>query len=200
RLIVVIGGFLFGVSALGISMDKLTIIIGALSVGIGLGLQNIFNNFVSGVILIFDKPFSVGDFVELADKKGRVQDIGIRSSTLITQEGAEVIIPNGDFLSNRLVNWTLSESYSQSGITILIDSNSDIPKIFQLIEEEVKDMPHIKVDMPVEILYSKVTTDAIELKINCWITNIYREQQFKSQLLQLLFSRFKKEGINMSSV
>jgi len=200
RLLIIVGGFLIGISALGISMDKLTIIIGALSVGIGLGLQNIFNNFVSGVILIFDKPFRVGDFVELADKKGRVQDIGIRSSTLLTQEGAEVIIPNGDFLSGRLVNWTLSKSYSQSGITVSVNSNSDMTKVFQLIEEETRNLQYVKKEMPVEILYSKVSTDSIELRINCYITNIYNDQLFKSNLLQVLFARFRKEQIEISSV
>jgi len=200
RLLIIVGGFLIGIGALGISMDKLTIIIGALSVGIGLGLQNIFNNFVSGVILIFDKPFRVGDFVELADKKGRVQDIGIRSSTLLTQEGAEVIIPNGDFLSGRLVNWTLSKSYSQSSITVSVNSDSDMAKVFQLIEEEAKNLPYVKKEMPVEILYSKVSTGAIELKINCYITNIYNDQLFKSSLLQVLFDRFKKEQIDITSV
>src|SRR5690606_25658169 len=77
RLVIIVIGFLISVTALGISMDKLTIILGALSVGIGLGLQNIFNNFVSGIILIFEKPFRLGDYVELGDKKGRVKEIGI---------------------------------------------------------------------------------------------------------------------------
>jgi len=200
RLIIVIGGCLFGVGALGISMDKLTIILGALSVGIGLGLQNIFNNFVSGVILIFDKPFRIGDFVELADKKGRVQDIGIRSSTLITQEGAEIIIPNGDFLSGRLVNWTLSKSYSKSGITIKVSSNSDIDRIIKLVEEEACGIEYTKKDVPIEILYSNITPDSVDLRVNCWIDNIYNEQLFKSKLLQVLFARFKREEIEITNI
>src|SRR5690606_22633141 len=82
RLLIIVIGFLIGISILGLGMDKLTVIIGALSVGIGLGLQNIINNFVSGIILVFEKPFKIGDYVELADKKGQVREIGIRSSTL----------------------------------------------------------------------------------------------------------------------
>src|SRR5690606_10201660 len=106
RLLIIVVGFLIGISILGLGLDKLTVIIGALSVGIGLGLQNVINNFVSGIILVFEKPFKIGDYVELADKKGQVMEIGIRSSTLLTDEGARVIIPNGDLLSGRLVNWT----------------------------------------------------------------------------------------------
>src|SRR5690606_32694092 len=84
RLLIVVVGFLIGVSILGLGVDKLTVIIGALSVGIGLGLQNIINNFVSGIILVFKKLFKLGDYIELADKKGQVMQLGIRSSTLLT--------------------------------------------------------------------------------------------------------------------
>jgi len=73
-------------------------------------------------------------------------------------------------------------------------------KVFQLIEEEAKNLPYVKKEMPVEILYSKVSTGAIELKINCYITNIYNDQLFKSSLLQVLFDRFKKEQIDITSV
>ena len=111
RLVLLIGGFLLAVAASGLSVDRITVIIGALGVGVGLGLQNIVNNFVSGIILIFDRPVRIGDTVEVGDKRGRVKEIGIRSSTLLTEEGAEVIIPNGDVLSNHIVNWTLSNNH-----------------------------------------------------------------------------------------
>lgn len=91
-------------TASGIPLDKLTVVLGALSVGIGPCMQNIVNNFVSGIILIFEKPFQIGDFVELADKKGKIQDIGIRASKMLTQQVSEVIIPNGDLISNRFTN------------------------------------------------------------------------------------------------
>src|SRR6202000_2291013 len=105
-----IGGFLLAVAASGLSVDRITVILGALGVGVGLGLQNIVNNFVSGIILIFDRPVRIGDTVEVADKKGRVKEISIRTSTLLTDEGAEVIIPNGDVLPSRIVTWTLCKN------------------------------------------------------------------------------------------
>ena len=95
RLVLLIGGFLIAVAASGLPVDKITVILGALGVGIGLGLQNIVSNFVSGIILIFDKTIRIGDVVELSDKKGRVKEIGVRASTLLSDEGAEIIIPNG---------------------------------------------------------------------------------------------------------
>ena len=108
RLILLIVGFLLAVAASGLELTQITIILGALGVGIGLGLQSIVNNFVSGIILIFDRPLRIGDTVEIGDQKGRVREISVRSSTLLTAEGAEVIIPNGDILSKNIVNWTFS--------------------------------------------------------------------------------------------
>src|SRR5204862_5029292 len=113
RLILLCIGYLLAVAASGVPVDKITIIIGALGVGIGLGLQNIVNNFVSGIILIFDRPLQIGDIVEIGDKKGRVKEIGIRTSTLLTEDGAEVIMPNGDVLSHNIVNWTLSNNHAR---------------------------------------------------------------------------------------
>ncbi|HTF20581.1 MAG TPA: mechanosensitive ion channel domain-containing protein, partial [Chryseolinea sp.] len=111
RLIVLSAGYLLAVSASGLPVDRITIVLGALGVGIGLGLQNIVNNFVSGIILIFDRPLKVGDSVEVGSHSGRVKEIGLRSSTLATTDGADIIIPNGDVLSQHIVNWTLGNTF-----------------------------------------------------------------------------------------
>ncbi|HMI62720.1 MAG TPA: mechanosensitive ion channel domain-containing protein, partial [Puia sp.] len=121
RLVLLIGGFLLAVAASGLSVDRITVILGALGVGVGLGLQNIVNNFVSGIILIFDRPVRIGDTVEVGDKKGRVKEISIRTSTLLTEDGAEVIIPNGDVLSNHIVNWTLSNNHVRLALSFNIE-------------------------------------------------------------------------------
>lgn len=110
RLVLLIAGFFLAVAASGLPIDKITFVLGALGVGIGLGLQGIINNFVSGIIIIFDRPIRLGDTVEVGGKKGRVKEISIRSSTILTDEGAEVIIPNGDVLSHNIINWTLSNN------------------------------------------------------------------------------------------
>ncbi|WP_134091414.1 mechanosensitive ion channel domain-containing protein [Olivibacter sp. XZL3] len=199
RLIIVVLGFFFGISALGIGLDKLTVIIGALSVGIGLGLQNIFNNFVSGVILVFEKPFRIGDYIELADRKGKVQQIGIRSSTLLTQEGAEVIIPNGDLLSGRLVNWTLSKSYSKTSISLKVGRPVDMEKVKTIILEEVHRIEYTMKEMDVTIRYQDLSADAITIWVDCWIINIYNERIFRSQLLENLDKRASAEGITLAS-
>ncbi|MCC8409042.1 mechanosensitive ion channel [Mucilaginibacter sp. UR6-1] len=192
RLVIIIIGVLLAITASGIPLDKLTVVLGALSVGIGLGMQNIVNNFVSGIILIFEKPFRIGDYVELADKKGKVQDIGIRSSKMLTPQGSEVIIPNGDLLSGRLVNWTLSNDYLKTEIVFKVGIDTDLEAIKKIIDEEVNKTDDRVKNLPPELLINSFGADSIELKILVWITNIYAEAGFKSRLLQQLLTRFKE--------
>ena len=102
--------FLFAVNAGGMELNKFTVLTGALGVGFGFGLQNIINNFVSGLILQFERPIHIDDILEVDGNTGKVTRIGIRSSTIQTFQGAEVIIPNANFISGKVINWTLSES------------------------------------------------------------------------------------------
>lgn len=197
RLVVLLIGFFMAITASGVPLDKLTVVLGALSVGIGLGMQNIVNNFVSGIILIFEKPFQIGDYVELADKKGKVLDIGIRASRMLTQQGSEVIVPNGDLLSGRLVNWTLSNSYLKTELMFKVNSDTDIVLVKKIIEEEVSKAEDTVKNTPFEILFNTITADSIELKLRIWINSIYNEDSFKSKMLEQLFTHFKEKGIKM---
>lgn len=192
RLIIVVIGVLLAVTASGIPLDKLTVVLGALSVGIGLGMQNIVNNFVSGIILIFEKPFRIGDYVELADKKGKVQDIGIRSSKMLTPQGSEVIIPNGDLLSGRLVNWTLSNDFLKTEVLFKVPSDADLDALNKVIEEEVSKSANILKNLPPEILINTIAADSVELKVIVWITDIYSEAGFKSEFLKRLLPRLRE--------
>ncbi|WP_160292052.1 mechanosensitive ion channel family protein [Pedobacter lusitanus] len=197
RLAVILAGVMLAITASGIPADKLTVVLGALGVGIGLGMQNIVNNFVSGIILMFEKPFQIGDYIELADKKGKIRDIGIRSSKMLTQQGSEVIIPNGDLLSGRLVNWTLSNNYLKTEVLIKVHIDSDLSLVNNIINQEVSRLPEIIKNQEPEILINSISTDSIEIKLLVWITSIYKEPTFKSQLLKQLLLKFRIEEIKM---
>lgn len=197
RLIIILIGFFMAITASGVPIDRLTVVLGALSVGIGLGMQNIVNNFVSGIILIFEKPFQIGDYVELADKKGKVLDIGIRASRMLTQQGSEVIVPNGDLLSGRLVNWTLSNTYLKTEMLFKVNTDADLDSVKKIIEDEVGKAEHTVKNTPIEILFNTVTADSIELKILVWISSVYNENSFKGKMLEQLFIHFKEKGIKM---
>lgn len=195
RLAIIVAGVLFAVAASGISIDKFTVVLGALSVGIGLGMQNIVSNFVSGIILIFEKPFQIGDYVELADRKGRIRDIGIRSSKMITGQGAEVIIPNGDLLSSRLVNWTSGNTYLKTEFTLKVSLDTDLQAVGDIIKREVGQLEGAIQRMSPDILVTAIGGDNVELKVLIWINDIYSEASLKSQLLQRLVPAFKAANV-----
>jgi len=197
RLVIAIIGVLMAVTASGIPLDKLTVVLGALSVGIGLGMQNIVNNFVSGIILIFEKPFQIGDFVELADKKGKIQDIGIRASKMLTQQGSEVVIPNGDLISNRFTNWTINSANVKSEILLKVAITSDLAVVTSIIKEEIGQAEDAVKNQEPDILINSIGADAIELRILIWISSIYTEPVFKSSLFSKLITRFNAAQIKL---
>jgi len=135
RFIVITAGFIIGIIASGIPLTQLTVLMGALGVGIGFGLQNIFNNLVSGLIIAIEKPVSVGDMVELGADKGWIKEIGIRASNMQTFDGAEVIVPNGELISNRVTNWTLSNKQRRIDITVSVAYKSDPHQVKKNIKQ-----------------------------------------------------------------
>ena len=121
------------VAAAGIQLDRFAIIVGALSVGIGFGLQNIVNNFVSGLILAFERPVQSGDTVEFSSMFGKVSRIGVRSSTVRTFDGAEVIVPNANLISNEVTNWTLSDMRRRMEILVGVAYGTNPRKVLELL-------------------------------------------------------------------
>lgn len=198
RLLIVVVGFLIGISILGLGMDKLTVIIGALSVGIGLGLQNIINNFVSGIILVFEKPFKIGDYVELADKKGQVLEIGIRSSTLLTDQGARVIIPNGDLLSGRLVNWTFSDSDIRVNMQLSVDKEIQLEDWKKWLRHKILSFHEVDKNIPIKIWTQSITADTYELSLQIGVGNVALIDQFKSQFLESIQVEMRARGVKIS--
>ncbi len=194
RLILLITGFLLAVAASGLPVDRITVILGALSVGIGLGLQSIVNNFVSGIILIFDRPLRIGDTVELGDKKGRVKEIGIRTSTLLTEEGAEVIIPNGDVLSRNIINWTLSSNHIRQSMTFTIDKSDQVKNLStDAIKEIVLKNENALKERTPEVILTNLNSKNMELKIFFWTKDFNKSdaavENIKAGVYQYLESK-----------
>ena len=196
RLVLLIGGFLLAVAASGLSVDRITVILGALGVGVGLGLQNIVNNFVSGIILIFDRPVRIGDTVELGDKKGRVKEIGIRSSTILTEEGAEVIIPNGDVLSSRIVNWTLSNNHVRLALSFTIEKPANPEAIEpETIKDLVRKNPNVLDRRDPEIMLSALSSKTEELKVYFWIKDITKTSYTTGEIRTSIYRHLDEKGI-----
>jgi potassium-dependent mechanosensitive channel len=195
RLVLIIIGFLLAIIASGLPIDKITIVLGALGVGVGLGLQNIVNNLVSGVILIFESPFQIGDYIELNGKKGIVRDMGIRSSRLVTEEGTEIIMPNGDLLSGEVINWTIQNSRVRIEVPITVEAGPTLEQINEIVQDTLKDNPDLSKDNKPKVLFSAANDKTLSFVIVAWVGNISQIQSLKSEILRLVYLRLKEKGI-----
>ncbi len=206
RLLLVVVGFALATAATGLPLSKIAIVFGALSVGIGLGLQSIVNNLVSGIILIFERPFHVGDFIEVAGKAGRVQDIGIRSSKLTSVTGSEIIVPNGDLLSGHVINWTRTNDHIRVDLVLKVapgtDQETDMETALRTareqIQQEIKSSPYTMPAPTPEILLSNVNGQIYELKVLFWVNNIRQQELTKSEILAGIYRRFTAQGLQLN--
>jgi small-conductance mechanosensitive channel len=195
RLVIWIIGFLIGVSAAGIPLDKLSLMIGAFGVGIGFGLQNIVNNLVSGVILAFERPIQVGDSIEVGNKAGVVQEIGVRSSKIENAEGAAIIIPNGDLLSQQLVNWTMHDTSRRLDFMLNFPFPSDIGKIKSVVFTELKKNENVLQQPPVAVNVQEFQPNAVQMKIMWWIPDLHKAGAVRSEIMQNIYEALNKEGV-----
>ena len=131
--IIVISGILIALSSLGVTTEQFALVFGALGVGIGFGLRNIIANFVSGVIMVFERPIQIGDTIEVDNTMGKVMKIGTRASAIQTFDGSEVIMPNEQFISSKIINWTLSDERRRKTLNIKVAFNSDIETVLKIM-------------------------------------------------------------------
>jgi small-conductance mechanosensitive channel len=161
-------GFLLSLSLAGIPLDRLAFVLGAFSVGIGFGLQTVVNNFVSGLILMFERPIQEGDAIEVEGLLGRVRRIGVRASTVETYDGAEVIVPNGTLVSSRLINWTLSSRSRRIEIPVSVSPDTDSEKVLALLREATGGIPGVLGDPPPKALVRGFGAGSIDLSLEFW--------------------------------
>jgi potassium efflux system protein len=197
RMGVFSAGFLLAVAASGFPLDKLTIIISAFGVGIGFGLQNIVNNLVSGLILAFEKPIQIGDVIEVDGRSGTMKEIGIRSSKILTGDGSEVIIPNGDLISHHVINWTLSNSNRQVALLINTAYGVDIDKVKELLKNLLTKRDDIMTSPGPAVFVNNVSESAVEFKILFWVAEISTTSELKSRVLSDIYSTFITEQVEM---
>jgi small-conductance mechanosensitive channel len=140
---IVIIGFMIGLSSIGIDVSKFALIATALSIGIGFGLQNIINNFVSGIILLFEKSIKIGDFVELeSGSRGLVREMRVRSTVITTNDNVDIVVPNSEFVSGRVVNWTMSEAHRRIHVPFGVAYGTDKELVRRVILEAARHVPY----------------------------------------------------------
>lgn len=178
RYSVIFVGFLLGLSAAGIEITKLAIVAGGLGVGIGFGLQNVVNNFVSGLILLFERPIDVGDTIELSDTSGTMKRIGIRASVIRTFDGAEVIVPNGMLISDKVTNWTLSDRRRRVDLDVGVEYGTPAPRVIDLLLNVAKSNPKVIRDPEPVAFFVNFGDSSLDFKLRVWFdadssTNVF---------------------------
>lgn len=190
-------GFLLALSAAGIEWSRFALLAGALGVGIGFGLQEIVNNFISGLILIFERPIKIGDNIEYAAVRGQVIRIGIRSSTVRTFDGAEVIIPNGHLISNELTNWTLSDHQRRVEVPVGVAYGSNPNQVLEILLKTARDHPEVLDNPEPVVLFTGFGDNSLNFALRFWTNNYLNWMIQSSQITLEIHNALYAAGIEI---
>ena len=186
-------GFFLAVSALGIELGKFGLLAGALGVGLGFGLQNIIANFVSGLILAFERPIQVGDKVEVGNVLGFVKQIGVRSSTIKTFDGSEVIVPNADLISQQVTNWTLSDRRQRMTLPVKVAFDSDPEKVLEILLQVAREHPGVLRSPEPIATFNGFGDYFLDFTLYYWVSdNIL---QIKTEVAMKVYHKLQETGI-----
>ena len=190
-------GFLLAVAATGLDLNKVTILTGAFGVGVGFGLQAIVNNFVSGLILLFERPIQVGDAIQMADLDGEVRRIGIRSTTVHTWRGAEVIVPNATLISGTLTNWTLSDRTRRLEVPVGVAYGVDPERVIKLLSDVASAIPGVLANPAPVALFQGFGDSALNFELRAWTDHFEEWGAVRSRIVVAVNNRLKAEGIEI---
>lgn len=181
----------------GVELNKFTVLTGALGVGLGFGLQNVVNNFVSGLILLFERPIHLGDTMEIGGLVGTVRRIGARSSTILTFQGAEVIVPNSNLLANQLVNWTLSSQWRRVDIPIHVAYGTDPELLLRLLVEVAESNPRVLRERPPTAYFLGFGASALNFELRFWSANQDTWVELQSEVVTAIAKALQRAGIEI---
>jgi small-conductance mechanosensitive channel len=190
-------GFFAAVAATGAPLSQFSFLAGAFGVGLGFGLQNIFNNFVSGVILLFERPINVGDTVQIGTDVGTVERIGIRASIILLGNGSELIVPNGNLISNPVTNWTLSNCERVVEISVNIASKVEPQHVIDLLITAARAHPEVIKNPAPQALLVTLSGPMLVFKLRAWIDSQEEWMKVTSDLSVSINAALAKENITM---
>lgn len=201
--IVVITLFI-SLNVLGVNLSSITLVAGALSVGIGFGLQNIVSNFISGIILMFEKSVKVGDYVELSDSlRGKVADIRMRSTVITTNANIDVIVPNQTFIQNNVINWTMNDNIKRFEIPFGVAYGTDVNKVMNVVLEAVKNSNFTDIYTSKEkftrVIMTEMGDSSVNFMLFVWIKgeDMLYPKRTTSKFLILIYNALNKNNITI---
>ena len=188
-------GLIVALGVVGVDFSRVTLIAGAFGVGIGFGLQSVVNNFVSGLILLFERPVHVGDAVQIGDVQGRVRRIGIRASVVRTLQGAEIIVPNAQLISEQVTNWTLSDQLRRIDLPVGVNYGAVPKKVIELLEGVARAHPDVFQNPTPRCLFMSYGDSAINFELRVW-TDYMNWQQVQSDLTVVIYDAVNAAGMS----
>jgi len=188
-------GFVVALGVVGVNLSKVTVLAGAFGVGIGFGLQSIVNNFVSGLILLFERPIHVGDTVQVGDLLGEVRRIGIRSSIVHTWQGADIIVPNAQLISEQVTNWTLSDQLRRIDLPVGVNYGAEPKKMIELMEAVAKAHPSVLKHPPPQGFFVGYGDSSINFELRAWTDQFAGWFRIRSELAVALYDAVYAAGM-----
>ncbi len=190
-------GFVLAVAALGVPLDRIVLLLSALGVGVGLGLQTVVNNFVSGLILLFERPVKVGDTVQIGDTLGEIRHIGIRSSRLRTWQGADILVPNGFLVSEQVINWTLSDRQRRIDLPVGVAYGTDPARVLALLDRVARAHPDVLAWPEPRALFLGFGESSLDFELRLWTDRADGWPKVRSDLAVAIYAALRDEGIEI---
>jgi small-conductance mechanosensitive channel len=190
-------GLLAALSAAGFQVGQLTLVFGALGVGIGFGLQDVVRNFVAGMILMFERPIQRGDTIEVAGMVGQVREIGLRATTVTTFDGADVVVPNGMLLADKLVNWTLTGTRRRISVEVSTVYGADPRRTIELLQGIARSIDGVSFAPAPQAIMTGLTAGALEFSIRAWTKDFVDWVEVRSELAVRVRDGLAEAGIEV---
>jgi small-conductance mechanosensitive channel len=198
RYVILLIGFLIILQTVGINLTTLNVIAGAVGIGVGFGLQNIASNFISGLIILFERPIRAGDRIEVGDVDGDVIEIGARSTRVLTNDNITIIVPNSSFITENVVNWSYRESRVRFHIPVGVAYGSDIRQVEKLLLEVARENPNVLETPPPRVWFKGFGDSSLNFELLAWNTSlIHSKGQFISDLNFAIFEKLKAHNIEI---
>ncbi len=191
-------GTVIALDVAGIDLSTLAVIAGALSIGIGFGLQNIVNNFVSGLIILVERPIKVGDRIEVAGAQGKITKISARSTTVNTNDNIDIIVPNSEFISGQVINWSQADNLIRFRIPVGVAYGTDIDLVMSVLEEAARQVPEVLEDPAPSARFLSFGNNALELEVRVWTElRLHRRGLITSDVNCKIYKNLMKHGISI---